>query len=366
MALNSMDEILKQIKCTLHVINVFLTNCLFFVSLQLLVESQKWLQLKMLIYHGLQQHLPFRKNHLALIDLMKCVSVGTDELLLYLLKETHVILECRACSNLFRDVPYLIAHKRFYCKQKCDVSIPTNENSQGPPLGDLAALFQAESLINEKDFLKHSVELAKKNLQISQMENCIRIEPTKRQFYDAVQEQLEFTRTNSPSTRSYSFEPLENTNVAMKVVSNDNENSSGQPENTDCDVCVHSKDFNNGSDKNDGQNNEFKTDSCSEKFNRSTSSSSISSMSSSSHSSENKNDMTGSKPNMRNCPSEYRSLYCFKCNSTMPSQKAMSDHLQAVHPEDLRGRSGDSNHVNSCADLSQQQINGVAEQSSQD
>ncbi|CAE1295183.1 unnamed protein product [Acanthosepion pharaonis] len=80
-------------------------------------------------------------------------------------------------------------------------------------------------------------------------------------------------------------------------------------------------------------------------------------------STDNKNEMTGSKPNVRNCQSEYKSLYCFKCNSTMPSQKAMSDHQLAVHPEDIRGRSGhtcgDSNNGNSFVDHSQQQINGL-------
>lgn len=310
----------------------------------------------------LQQHTPFRKLHLSLIDLMKYVSVGTSELLLYLLKETHVILECRACSNLFRDVPYLVAHKRFYCTQKYDSNIQTYGNSQGPPEGDLAAFFQAESPLNEKDFLKYSVELAKKNLQNSQVESCIRMEPTKKQFYDAVQKQLELTRANSPPVRSYSFEPLEHTNVAMKVVSNDNEALPAHQESTNCDSCTHSKECNSASEKNDGQN-ECKADSCSEKFNRSTSSSSISSMSSSCHSTDNKNEMTGSKPNVRNCQSEYKSLYCFKCNSTMPSQKAMSDHQLAVHPEDIRGRSGhtcgDSNNGNSFVDHSQQQINGL-------
>lgn len=304
----------------------------------------------------LQQHAPLL--HLSLVDLMQYVSVGTSELLHYLLKETHVILECRACFNLFRGVPYLIAHKRFYCKQKGDYSLHNYGNSQGPPHGDLAAFFQAESPLNEKDFLKYSVELAKKNLQNTQVQGYLRKEPTKKQFYEAVQKQLELSSDTSTPSKSYSFEPLENTEVAVKVVSS--EEAPTKKESSECGGCAHSKDS-NSADKTDAQNGSKGDSSGSGKFNRSASSSSISSMSSSSYTSDNKNEGSGLKLTLRNTTSEYRTVHCFKCNATMPSQKAMSDHMQTVHPTDNRSghTCGDSNHTASSMDPSQQKLNGM-------
>ncbi|XP_036366512.1 uncharacterized protein LOC115221630 isoform X1 [Octopus sinensis] len=280
----------------------------------------------------LQQHSPHKELHLSLLDLMKYVSVGTSELLLYLLKETHIILECRTCSNLFRDVPYLVAHKRIYCKQRHDSATDIQIANRSPPDDEGKASVTVKPSIYEehKDFLQHSVDLAKKVLQSSQVNHCAQMlpnnGPTKSQFYDAVQKQLEIARDNPEPTQLFSLEPMENTQVAVKVIPSDGDECSEEQKDENNDNTDISKESKMGSNL-----CELKSEPCDKLTTSPSTPTPVAS--------ETKIDSELDKPFLKSDLADFKNCICLKCNRTLSNQKSLGDHLLTVHAEELKERS---------------------------
>ncbi|CAI9728823.1 finger 800-like [Octopus vulgaris] len=154
-------------------------------------------------------------------QLVNCIYYGTTEVRQYILNESDVIIECKACRNLFRALPNFVAHKRIYCMDShLNVNIPLLRDPEEvisvnpePPDGE-----------EGDDFIETSIGLAKQNLMngrdMSLDENYMSSESdtvrSETQFYERICNQLE--KQKPDPTIGVRFEPIEGTDVAVRVV----------------------------------------------------------------------------------------------------------------------------------------------------
>lgn len=173
-------------------------------------------------FSALPPHMVPGVQILSLAELIRCVSNGTEELRYYLLKESNTIIECKVCFNLFRNVGYFIAHKRFYCLA-CNRDKPTNSSATPPTYDEQSVTVAPELPADATDFKKQSVELVRNNL-LRKPSTLLHCYGSKResfwQIYNKTNKQNESNKEISSSS-SISFEPIDSTKVAMKVVSLD-------------------------------------------------------------------------------------------------------------------------------------------------
>lgn len=154
-------------------------------------------------------------------QLVNCIYYGTTEVRQYILNESDVIIECKSCRNLFRALPNFVAHKRIYCiDSHLKVTIPLLKDPEGvmsvnPEPPDDAQKFVEESislaqtnLLHGRDMtdeVEHNGDIGSRNIVASET-----------QFYERICDKLE--KQKPDTTIGVRFEPLEGTDVAIKVV----------------------------------------------------------------------------------------------------------------------------------------------------
>lgn len=58
----------------------------------------------------------------GLLQVIKLLETGSDEVKDVLAYECDVVYECRVCRSLFRSLANFISHKRAYCREKFNVA----------------------------------------------------------------------------------------------------------------------------------------------------------------------------------------------------------------------------------------------------
>ncbi|GAB1603029.1 zinc finger protein Xfin-like [Argonauta hians] len=246
-------------------------------------------------------------------QLVNCIYYGTTEVRQYILNESDVIIECKACRNLFRALPNFVAHKRIYCMDShLNVNIPLmrdpeeviSVNPEPPGDGD----GQVEEN-GDDDFIETSIGLAKQNLMngrdMSIDENYMSSESdtvrSETQFYERICNQLE--KQKPDPTIGVRFEPIEGTDVAVRVV----------PLSSECDAKLAQQ---NSVPKQKvqilGHPNKMQSSS---KVNL-------------------KSDLK-SKKDIK-LKADFRQLRCLECNRTMSSRRYLVEHILNLHSDKRR------------------------------
>ncbi|CAI9720189.1 serine-rich adhesin for platelets-like [Octopus vulgaris] len=270
-------------------------------------------------FSALPPHMVPGVQILSLAELIRCVSNGTEELRYYLLKESNTIIECKVCFNLFRNVGYFIAHKRFYCLA-CNRDKPTNSSATPPTYDEQSVTVAPELPTDATDFKKQSVELVRNNL-LKRPSTLLHCYGSKResfwQIYNKTNKQNESNKEISSSS-SISFEPIDNTKVAMKVVSSD---------------VTEENDINSAEAKNQEEIAEITPDiedeDLDDKLDKGTTSEPTSERSSPIPNET--SDFKDLESNIKYELADFKHLKCLKCQRIMSSKKSLVNHVINLH-----------------------------------
>lgn len=154
-------------------------------------------------------------------QLVNCIYYGTTEVRQYILNESDVIIECKACRNLFRALPNFVAHKRIYCiDSHLKVTIPLLKDpeeviSVNPEPPDDAQKFVEESISLAKKNLQHGRDMSA-DVELNGDSDNSNTVVSETQFYERICNKLE--KQKPDPTVGVRFEPLEGTDVAVRVV----------------------------------------------------------------------------------------------------------------------------------------------------